>query len=314
MGAHYPLVQMFVEGRVQNRFLEIADEVHDFIELVSPELERIAVCINEFEKRPIAKVSSGLIAESMRKDLEGARRFLAIYNRMFGFTDHRLALMTTSFKLSDFLAENGIPRNLVYEVQGELREYWAQTYGPELERYSMLHRSLDELRDILRKEIEIMERLPGVGYFDGFDASAQLRVLFHEERKVFYEKIVRFAVENNHAVTQIEALIRVQAKKTKEYVSAYVSAAGKAFGADIANSKTLAQKSLVLLIYLLGAMHMVLSIRSKFLKGAVSKVQRLLIERRMKSIRVSAQKIEKAFGDLATDVITDAVTSCWKLL
>ena len=186
---NYGLLTKFVEGNVQNRIKILYEHINEFIQYNAPILEDIQQRLNIINSIPFGKLKRSIIENGLRSDYEGSKKSLNIYNRAFGKVDLYLGLMTSNFKLPQFLIENNIPKEEIIFFQKELQLYWQETYGYHIDHLERCVKILDTLRRILEEEVKLLEKIPQETYLSALEESELLRELFQQERNAFWELV-----------------------------------------------------------------------------------------------------------------------------
>src|SRR3989338_8714805 len=84
---NYGLLAKFVEGNVQNRIKTLYEHINVFITSNGPILEDIKQRTNIIDNIPFGKIRKAVMENSLRNDLDGAKKSLSTYNRIFGRVD-----------------------------------------------------------------------------------------------------------------------------------------------------------------------------------------------------------------------------------
>ena len=265
------LLAKFVEGNVQTKIIQLYKNINVFIEENAPILEEIQQKLDNLNRTPFGKISRNLIELDIRVDLNGAKKGLSAYNRMFGRLDLYLGLMTSNFKLPQFLAENNVSPEQIRFFQQELRTYWEVVYGYHIDHLERCLKILDELRQTLQKEIEILETIPGQSYLEALDENEKIKTLFDLERAKFFELIETSKLQNEET-SKIKALVSAQITKTQAMVKVLTARQKANLSKDLLESRTNLEKALITLIFLLGGLNILLSIPKNLKKRAFDKI------------------------------------------
>jgi len=276
MYTHELLVRMFVQGNVQDRFIRISLALKNFIDNEAIIIETVNTRINQFYKKPLSNFTENEteIEEYFRRDYEEATKSLRNYLRLWGTIDTNLALMSSNFRLPEFLIANGIPKEEIIFFQREVEAYWNGTYGKLVNKFSRIKEDLLVLHNTLDKEIKIIQGMPQVNYFNGFKQSEELRRLFLFERQVFW-KIVEESKIKPQDVDEARKLYYSTKKQSRAVLLTYlevIKEASKNKMGEIKQLPTPTQKAIVLLALATGAFILYLELRQNLFKIAVTKI------------------------------------------
>ncbi|MDP3729015.1 MAG: hypothetical protein Q8R18_06220 [bacterium] len=261
----YTAISNYVEGNVGNRIIEIYKHLDRFIGENGPVIEDIQQRTRIMDNLPFGKLKRSIIEDSLRNDLTSAKKGLAIYNRIYGRTDLYLGLMTSNFKLPEFLKNNNIPADQISYFQSELQLYWEATYGLHLNHLERCKIILDKLRNILYQEVKFLEKIPQESYLIAVDDNDILRALFQEERNTFW-LLAQTAQMKTEETNQLKNIVKTQIQKTQVEVKAFANIVKSGVGKDIEASRTLLEKSIITLTYLIGALKIISEIPKTFKK------------------------------------------------
>jgi hypothetical protein len=260
-------VDAFVEGKVQNRFTIISLALKKFIDQESPIIEDVNARLNIFSKQPFGHIIPAEMEEKVRNDAESARRSLINYNLTYGQVLHHLALASSNFNLPKFLQENGIPISEIQVFQEEVGQYWNQTYGLLVNRLSTVAIEMGLLASVLKKQVDLLEKIPNASYFVGFSHQHELIELFHQERDLFW-KIAHDIKLTKTEVKTVHNLYISARNKTKSMILAHLKLLKNSFIDEVKRSETQLQKMLVVLSYLLGALNLFLNVEKNLIGKA----------------------------------------------
>ena len=182
-----PLVINLVQGRVQQRFVELSKSLKNFVEVEAPIIERVHLYLEDFYKQSLGKVNPKQAAELFTRDKEEAMKSQAHYNRLFGTIDHHFAMMTSNFGLPQFLNEENIPAEQIPFIQNEIRVYWNSTYGNLIDKFSSIKNKLKQLIKHIDIQVKILKKVHHISYFDGLEETQTLITNFRAEREVFWQ-------------------------------------------------------------------------------------------------------------------------------
>lgn len=268
---NYNLLARFVEGNVQGRIQKLYEEINSFIEGNAPILEDIQQRTNILNNIPFGKLNRAIIEDSLRNDYAGAKKGLGVYNRIFGKVDLYLGLMTSNYKLPQFLRENQIPQEQITFFQKELQIYWEDTYGYHLNHLELCLKLLKQLRDILEEEVKILERIPQQSYLSALQENERLSELFQKEIATFWQ-LVETAQFQEVEANKLASSLKAQIKKVRVQIGVYKEIIRKGVGKDFQESKTNLERALIALIFLIGAANLIKSIPQKLKKKGISKI------------------------------------------
>ncbi len=267
---NYNLLTKFVEGNVQGRIQTLYQAINTFIEESGPILEDIQQRANIMNSIPFGKLKRAIIEDSLRGDYDGAKKGLSSYNRIFGKVDLYLGLMTSNYKLPQYLKENNVPAEQIVFFQKELQIYWEDTYGYHLNHLERCLKLLKQLRDILEEEVKLLEKIPGESYLTALEENEQLAELFQKEIQIFWE-FVQTAQLQEQETNKLIASLNTQIKKVRIQMRAYTEIIRKGLGKDLLESKTNLERTLIALMFLLGAINLIISIPKTLKKKAITK-------------------------------------------
>ena len=295
------LIESFVEGKVQNKFLEINQALIVFVAEMGPTVESVHLMLKGLNATPFEKLTGKMVTAGIRKDSEGAQKSMRSYNRMFGMIDHRLAMASSNFQFRDFLELNMVPQALVQEAEEELKMYWNETYAPLVDHYSKVRDDLEELRSLLQKQIDILDTTLTKSYPEGFDTSDELRRLFSAERKLFYDKIVPLTRKKFAHEEVLKKSIDKHLVMTRNIVKAHITYVKAGVEKDLAAQKSKTRKALIVAVYLLGAYLLLRKLRSSIVKKIYGWIEKKWFENKMKTIKVQIKEIDAAVQGLIED-------------
>jgi len=293
----------FMNGKVQQRFSLLSRTLAEFFAATQPEIEAVYHNIKMYENATLKSIRSKAYAENLRKDAEGAQACLTTYRRTFGQVDHHLAMSASNFGLPRFLEENGIPASQIGPFQDELRELWGATYGDLTATWNQIRARLKRMHDLLEQQVTLLRGILHVDYVDGFDEAEKLRELFAQERATFYE-IMTIAEKSEKGLSRLEALVSTQVKKTRMELKVALKSLQATFGKDVDAARSRSQKSLIVFLYLLGAIGAFRELRSTVIKKGLTKVvEKLLESRRESRVSLRLENVKDKANDLFSDVI-----------
>jgi len=309
------VVQAFIEGKVQNRIIDINAKIVAFVEEAASIIENVNASLSVLRTTKFQDLTTNKVSKLYRLDAEGARKSLELYNMTFGFVDHSLAMMSSNFNLSTFLQENGIDPKEIYAYQDEIRKDWEKTYGSIVSKISREKEILDQMRRLLEEQVRLLESIPGLSYFSGFDKSSLLGELFQKERSAFYA-LVKEVEEDSGLFAEMNALYKTQARKTKEAIAAYLRLMKRYATDDWKGAHDNLERALVILSYSLGALNVCLKMRSSIVrKGVGSLLRRINTMRHAKQVSRQGARIEEVVAELAAGPTNTAINSaCHALL
>ncbi len=268
----YDLISRYVEGRVNNRILLSYQHIDEFIKEFTPIIEGIHQRIVIVNKLPFEKINRPIIEDDLRESIKGAEQGLNAYNRAFGRIELYLGLITSNYNVPEFLEENGVPREQIQAFQEELRLYWAATYGVHVDKLTKMKDILDKLRKTLDQEIILMKKISKDKFFEGIENNALSIQLFEQERTLFWE-LVKESQTDPVLLNNLEAAVKTQIKKTRASMESAVKILGRTAKSGIQNevdiSKNNLEKSLVVLVFLSGALALGYRLNVELKKSAV---------------------------------------------
>lgn len=265
------LIAKYVNGKIHQRFEALAECLAIFLKTVQPQIEDVNRGVRLFQNKSVSQINAGKYRDIMRASTEGAMRCLQLYKRTFGTVNYHLAMMSSNFGLPQFLDENGVSRSEMAEFQSSLAEYWTITYADLISFWSAIEKKLVVIQQQLTVQVKMMERLPSISYFEGFDEADKLRKLFAEEYKTFYEimSLTQQAVSN---VSRSYARINTAINREKAKLYGVAKELKTDFRADVKNAKGRAQKSVVVVIYLVGAIKSIYAFKNTMKNALITRV------------------------------------------
>lgn len=261
----YNAIPQFVENKVGTRIIQIYQHLATFIEETGPIIEDVYQRVQIIENLPLGKIKRNIIEDSLRNDLEEAKKSLATYNRIYGRTDLYLGLMTSNFRLPQYLQENNISPEQINYFQKELQIYWEATYGTHLDHLEKCKNALDKLRKILEQEVRYLETIPQEKYLTALEDSTKLRELFKEERETFWN-LVKTAEMSPEQTNQVKSIVNAHIKKTRIQLIAFGKIVKTGTKEDIDQSRNQLEKAILILTYLIGALSIISEIPRTFKK------------------------------------------------
>jgi hypothetical protein len=270
-GPSYPfhLIGVYVAGKVENRIWLIYNHVNNFLEENIPIVESIYVSVQALKSKPFRAITRKMMEDSLVRDRDTARKGLSAYNRAFGRVDLHLGLMTSNFKLKNFLIENGVPEEQVKYFQEEVRLHWAATYGKHVDRINILKELLDKLRATIQEEVRILEEIQDEKYLDAWSNDMHLHQLLEQERELLRE-LRNTMLFSSKEVKEVRQLLKTEVKKVKAMLVANIKYRGKEAQGDWESRQTKLQKAVILLIYLIGYLSLAFSFPINMVKDKVS--------------------------------------------
>lgn len=306
------IAQKFVEGNVQNRLIIIATTLRDFFNKEAPIIESVQKRLTSFGKKSIFSVSRDEIEEYVRTDVEGAQKSLRNYNRSFGRIDHHLSMMTSNYRLPHFLKENGIPPTKIREVMPEINAYWDKTYRPLVQKFSEIRDDMQRIRDILEREVKILESVPGANYFKAFSHQKEIHFLFNQERKLFWE-IVKKTSLSKQELNSLFGILLAHQKKTKAKILGFLQIKKEKVQKDLEQHQTAAERAVLVLAYIIGAANVYLNIRnilfqkvgSGIVGGISSLVEKRRISKQVKKVKAIKGAIVHSLDDVSGSALSE---------
>lgn len=258
-------ISRYVEGNVGTRIIEIYKSLATFIEETGPIIEDIQQRSNIINNIPLGKLTKFLMENSFRDDLKQAKKGLSGYNRIYGKTDLYLGLMSSNFRLPEFLKMNGIPADQIEYFQKEVNVYWEITYGIHLDHLEKCKYLLDKLRLTLEKEVKLLETIPQDSYFLALEENSELFNLFQEERDTFWQ-LANTAQLKAEETNILKNLIQAQLKKLQVEMKALSTITKNGLEKDIKESKSRLEKLVITITYLLGALSIIIHLPNRIKK------------------------------------------------
>tara|TARA_Y100000310_G_scaffold248747_1_gene254679 strand:+ start:7558 stop:8553 length:996 start_codon:yes stop_codon:yes gene_type:complete len=276
VGNYKSLARIFVDGKIQDRFTRMAEAVQKFIDEVGPELQNLSLVITQLYDEPLRDVKALNVQDVFRQDLSSAKKFLSIYNRLFGTLDHNLALMASNFGLPEFLETNGCSRDMIGYIQKCVGKYWNQTYGTLIKKFSTIKADIDDMRVSLTKQMEIMEALGRVNYYEGLQKSADVKTWFDKEKSIFFERLVVHAKVDDAELQKVRATYIRSKEKLRGSIISILKNSREDFASDWGSHQGKLAKSIIATTYLVGFYKQLRLTRKKWTARGIGKTLRLI--------------------------------------
>lgn len=266
--------KMFVDGNVQDSFKKIHTAIEGLKATMGPQLSRVYVQLELVTKTPLQMVNDAKMRAGIQTDLLAARKSLQLYTRTYSTVTTRLAIASSNFSLPQFLAKNGIPTNDATAFAGVLsrtvRKYWDTTYGALAETTFSTAQTLKKLIDVLQSQIELMEGI-AAGKLDYLKTQQAIMKLFEQEKKIYWKEFYPSSNLLTHA-TNAGALLNAHLKEFVSIAAAKEESFHRSFSEDIGDDPAYGRVLLITIVYLVGFIGLLLSIKGDLYKAIPGKI------------------------------------------
>ncbi len=266
--------KMFVDGNVQDSFKKIHAAIEGLKATIGPQLSRVYVQLELVTKTPLQSINDAKMRAGIQTDLLAARKSLQLYTRTYSTITTRLSIASSNFSLPQFLTKNGIAQNeattLASILSRSIRKYWDSTYGALAETTFTTAQNLKKLIDVLQTQIELMEGI-ATGKLDYLKTQQAITKLFEQEKKIYWKEFYPTTNLATHA-TRAGALLNASLKEFASVAAAKEEAFHRSFSEDIGDDPAYGRVLLITIIYLVGFLGMLLSIKGDLYKAIPGKI------------------------------------------
>ncbi|MFA4887748.1 MAG: hypothetical protein WC595_06055 [Candidatus Nanoarchaeia archaeon] len=301
----------FIEGSVQRNVVYVFQVLDKFIKQYGDEIEEAHAEFLALMGRTLSSLDGEELSSYINRDYKTAKAALQRYRVTMNLVENRIALFSSNFDLDDFMKESGLSRDLIGEVQGELRKYWKETYVLLLERIKVIYIHLQKLNEVLSEEVDVLENLPARKGMIVFDALHRLVILSEEEKRIFWELVKDLEVSKEEK-NQASVLFYVQLKKVQTLGKAHLAllkSEAKDIESKVSESKRNYVRAVLVLFYLNGAATLLIQIRRDFREILIKKGIRALVVGAVERFASKRDDQIVGFSRKCMDVTIDQITA-----
>ena len=288
------VVEIFVESNKVGRSIEgVSKNLAWFYKKEAPVITTVDVYLRKFLDTKIGDMHAESLKEYLRNDLEDAKKSLQTYTRTKNSLENYISFMSSNFGLFDFLKRAGVNRDEIKAFQEDVESYWDATYGNLFCRIKLIKNDLESLREILQKEIDVLENIPNNNYVTAWKYHEGFTEMFGQERDLFW-KIVKESDISAKEMSKAEKMAMAAKKKLKQTAAAHLRILKSGIVKDITESETKVQKAAAICIFLFKALDVYFNYKKVLYKLVkVSFIDKLLSKFNRDKEFTKAKKREK---------------------
>jgi hypothetical protein len=261
---------ILTDRHVVGRFEKMMTATQIAINMSAPLYELGYRNLQDLKKEKILNTDPKDIVDYLHRDTASAEEARQQFARLFSILDHNMAMMTSNYNLYAFLREQKISSNEINEIQAELREYWKTTYGRMLDAFWEIKEALGDAMKLLKQEIELHQRIERDVYEDWFKDVQKLTELFLEERRIFYDRIVKGFFSITETIPHAQAWVKSQKIKLQTAMHAFIIVANQHYEQEVEQARSILGRSAIQMMYGLTFLMMVYGAKKTVVKEGTS--------------------------------------------